>query len=256
MKNVLFILMLLVIAMMNSACKIDPCKDIDCQNGGICDKGDCICQNGYTGERCQTKIDPCANISCQNGGYCGDGSCHCPQGYSGIYCETYNPCAGINCQNGGTCVSGACNCPPGYYGTYCEYHQTATGLMVTRIVITDFPQTLGGNCWDYYTSEGPGGCHPDIFLTLEFGSPLYTYSTGHYEDCVNTNNYSYDINSSFWCGVNTDINLDLHDYDINTGNDAMGNGTFNLGSYANTCPAKVSFTGANRKYDVYVTWTY
>lgn len=66
--------------------------------------------------------DPCKNVNCVNGGACNDGSCTCPEGYEGRYCETKkatDPCLNIPCENGATCVSGICHCPSFYTGTYC-----------------------------------------------------------------------------------------------------------------------------------------
>lgn len=44
----LFISSLLLV----SSCD-DPCKDITCENGGICMEGDCECPDGYSGELCE-----------------------------------------------------------------------------------------------------------------------------------------------------------------------------------------------------------
>jgi hypothetical protein len=38
-----------------NACS-DPCKDVTCLNGGVCDEGDCICATGYEGTDCGTEM--------------------------------------------------------------------------------------------------------------------------------------------------------------------------------------------------------
>jgi len=38
-----------------NACS-DPCKDVECLNGGICDEGDCICAAGYEGTDCAVEM--------------------------------------------------------------------------------------------------------------------------------------------------------------------------------------------------------
>jgi hypothetical protein len=37
-----------------TACNKDECKDVTCQNGGVCDGGNCICPTGYEGSKCET----------------------------------------------------------------------------------------------------------------------------------------------------------------------------------------------------------
>lgn len=69
----------------------DPCKGINCLNGGGCNDGKCICTDDYYGDKCQNKkqkIDPCENVNCLNGGKCIDGKCDCPDGFSGPRCQT------------------------------------------------------------------------------------------------------------------------------------------------------------------------
>lgn len=34
----------------------DKCKDVDCNNGGSCDDGDCTCASYYTGDNCDTEV--------------------------------------------------------------------------------------------------------------------------------------------------------------------------------------------------------
>lgn len=57
MKRLTSILVLFTLAMglyfLNS-CQ-DPCKDVECLNGGVCEDGECICAEGYEGENCGTE---------------------------------------------------------------------------------------------------------------------------------------------------------------------------------------------------------
>lgn len=34
----------------------DPCKDVNCQNDGVCDEGTCTCPSGYEGTLCEVAI--------------------------------------------------------------------------------------------------------------------------------------------------------------------------------------------------------
>lgn len=44
-----------VVTISLSSCKTDPCEDIVCLNGGICDSGDCVCEPGFEGDNCETE---------------------------------------------------------------------------------------------------------------------------------------------------------------------------------------------------------
>jgi hypothetical protein len=58
MKNVKSLLAIASLAagmFIMNACT-DPCKDVTCQNGGVCDEGDCICATGYEGTDCATEM--------------------------------------------------------------------------------------------------------------------------------------------------------------------------------------------------------
>lgn len=40
-------------------CQYNPCKAraVECENNGICDEGDCVCQLGYEGEFCEIPVN-------------------------------------------------------------------------------------------------------------------------------------------------------------------------------------------------------
>ncbi|XP_061114862.1 basement membrane-specific heparan sulfate proteoglycan core protein-like isoform X3 [Conger conger] len=70
-----------------------PCDRRPCLNGGSCMSNaeyeyQCLCQDGFEGERCEVVKDVChVDAECQNGGRCASGQCVCPGGYSGLHCE-------------------------------------------------------------------------------------------------------------------------------------------------------------------------
>ncbi|KAH3692451.1 hypothetical protein DPMN_194292 [Dreissena polymorpha] len=51
----------------------------------------CLCQQGYTGQTCETDINECGSSPCQNGGSCTDRLngyvCRCTEAYTGSNCE-------------------------------------------------------------------------------------------------------------------------------------------------------------------------
>src|SRR4051812_21836804 len=36
------------------SCNTDKCKTVVCANGGVCNRGTCICPSGYQGSNCET----------------------------------------------------------------------------------------------------------------------------------------------------------------------------------------------------------
>ncbi|XP_071962337.1 protein glp-1-like [Antedon mediterranea] len=78
------------------ACSMRPlCIMNTCLNGGKCfetlNNVMCVCNDGYTGLRCETKLEQCEYNPCANNGTCAVGPkghlCDCPAGYSERYCE-------------------------------------------------------------------------------------------------------------------------------------------------------------------------
>ena len=59
MKNLFsksaFTMLALSTALFFSSCK-DECKDVTCNNGGVCVEGACDCASGYEGTDCSTEI--------------------------------------------------------------------------------------------------------------------------------------------------------------------------------------------------------
>lgn len=39
-----------------TACNKDKCKDVVCQNSGVCNDGNCSCTTGYEGANCETEV--------------------------------------------------------------------------------------------------------------------------------------------------------------------------------------------------------
>ncbi|XP_045912374.1 basement membrane-specific heparan sulfate proteoglycan core protein-like isoform X7 [Micropterus dolomieu] len=70
-----------------------PCDRRPCLNGGHCMSSveyeyQCLCKDGFEGERCEVVKDVCqSNLQCQNGGRCVNGQCVCTSGHKGLNCE-------------------------------------------------------------------------------------------------------------------------------------------------------------------------
>lgn len=43
-------------AVLYTSCSKDECKDVVCQNGGVCSGGTCTCVTGYEGANCETAV--------------------------------------------------------------------------------------------------------------------------------------------------------------------------------------------------------
>ena len=148
-----FTMFLLSISLLTTqGCQEEPCFEITCLNGGICAVGNCICPEGFRGERCQI-IDGenCGDEVCLNGGSCVNNTCNCPPGWSGANCgiQVPDPCENITCLNGGVCVNGICNCPPEFSGQFCEINEQADPCEQVECL-------NGGTCVDGVCDCPPG----------------------------------------------------------------------------------------------------
>ncbi|XP_039611708.1 basement membrane-specific heparan sulfate proteoglycan core protein isoform X4 [Polypterus senegalus] len=81
-----------------SQCTDDsPCDRMPCLNKGTCFltgeyEYQCICKEGYEGDRCEIIVDMClAENPCMNGAVCTKKQCVCPMGFTGQFCEKESP---------------------------------------------------------------------------------------------------------------------------------------------------------------------
>ncbi|XP_077866376.1 uncharacterized protein LOC144354109 [Saccoglossus kowalevskii] len=125
---------------------IAACENINCQNGGTCraevHTAVCYCQQGYTGNRCQSLINYCDPSPCYNFGVCTHNTlgftCQCEQKYDGDYCQTrFNPCNYVDppCVNDGKCKTDyqkethyECECVDElrHFPPHCDVHNHCT----------------------------------------------------------------------------------------------------------------------------------
>uniref|UniRef100_A0A087XMP6 Multiple EGF-like-domains 10 n=1 Tax=Poecilia formosa TaxID=48698 RepID=A0A087XMP6_POEFO len=118
-------------------------KTCHCMNNSKCVhiNGTCLCDAGYTGEKCDIRLCPDDRYGsrCEKNCPCHvprtlrchpvSGECTCQAGWSGLFCnETCTPgffgksCTDLcQCQNGADChnVTGECICAPGFMGSKC-----------------------------------------------------------------------------------------------------------------------------------------
>ena len=130
-----------------AACDRAFCPN-DCSGHGVCHRGSCFCDSGYTGDDCATirRSHDRANASalktaCATGcvhGKCvlssytntGDGelvasaTCLCNRHFTGEQCDIpAEPVCPGNCSNGhGRCTLQGCVCNAGYFGEHCGIH--------------------------------------------------------------------------------------------------------------------------------------
>jgi len=91
---------------------------------GKCTNGNCLCDSGYEGKKCDKRI------TCLKGpggfecggdtrGICDYGECTCKAGYEGDSCQDPTPCKN-GCAENGMCIRGVCSCFKGWSGEDCS----------------------------------------------------------------------------------------------------------------------------------------
>lgn len=117
-----------------------------------------------TGSCTKEKPDPCEQVICLNGGVCEDGSCACPDGFSGPRCEN-DPCKGVNCRFG-DCVNGSCECDEMYTGPNCDEPREPKKIMSSLVQLESIPNAC--ESWD--NSQPFNSPDGDIFIVIKDGN--------------------------------------------------------------------------------------
>ena len=112
------------------ACTISACP-FGCRGRGRCVAGGvsglfaCVCNQGFTGDACETAAaEPCP-LHCSGNGFCLQPSrhepaarCMCLHGWQGVACEL-DTCPD-HCSSHGSCDGGTCRCHFGWEGLSCN----------------------------------------------------------------------------------------------------------------------------------------
>lgn len=181
------------------------------------------------------KKDPCEDVNCLNGGVCDDGTCICPDGYSGPRCESFDPCFGVVCLNGGTCVNGICDCLTGYTGPDCGQQVTPSRIRISKIEVTRFPATdNNGAGWDLTSG-------PDIYVEFLKGSIELWSSPTYYQNATTNNKYDFNPSPSIDINAPLDqYTIRLYDYDDFDADDFMGGIIFTPYNNSNGFPTVIN----------------
>ncbi len=98
-------------------CRSNPCS----KHGVCSDlHKKCVCFPNYKGSKCKKQINPttpntCSEMDCGKHGICQYGQCICDEGFSGSICESR-----IACLPGGNWDGEQCVCRPGFSGKLCD----------------------------------------------------------------------------------------------------------------------------------------
>ncbi|XP_042333788.1 LOW QUALITY PROTEIN: basement membrane-specific heparan sulfate proteoglycan core protein [Sceloporus undulatus] len=170
-----------------------PCDRRPCQHGGKClvtgeYEFQCLCQDGYKGERCEISEVQCRlQRPCLHGGTCRDTTCVCPPGFLGLYCEHDESQRPFNAE--WTPEGSGGNDAPGQYGA--SFHDGSYVALPPHAFprsLPDSPETIelevrtsspsGLLLWQG-VEEGESGKGKDfISLGLKDGHLVFSYQLG------------------------------------------------------------------------------
>ncbi|XP_030836336.1 teneurin-3-like isoform X2 [Strongylocentrotus purpuratus] len=118
----------------------------DCSGHGECLRGQCLCQEQYTGDDCSQGVCP---VLCSGRGQYVHGFCECVGGWKGPECSIpWDQCLVADCSRHGVCLEGECVCSRGFTGEACQQEVLVDDTLHCSNDTDCFPnaQCLSGMC--------------------------------------------------------------------------------------------------------------
>ncbi|GAB5539722.1 MAG: hypothetical protein Salg2KO_18250 [Salibacteraceae bacterium] len=159
MKKINLLMVALIGAMTLTLTSCDECKDVTCDNGGVCEEGVCQCTDNFFGDACE--------VECVNGSYA-DGTCTCDAGYEGEACTVLSREDMIGTYSGNDACSST-GASDSYNSSVAASSASDEGVLITGLwdgfFINNITGTVDGDVItmpnqepdsDGYTIEGTG----------------------------------------------------------------------------------------------------
>jgi len=153
------------------------------------------------------------------------------------------------------------NCPLGYSGVNCGVQKKPISIMISKVVITNFPAFKpNGSTWDSGFLN-PISNNPDIYLLFINSSYLVYFNTSanRFNDAVAGTQYTYTFATPISItDVNILHNITLYNYNPSSPDDEMGSINFTPYSNSNGFPSIITQTNGANTFQVkfYVTYAW